>query len=292
LFTTNDYYVFTLTEQDSITIQIDVTIGPAVTAQLISSDCAYGNLADYVLTSIDCFYGPCLIPISGAMGDLFNSSSPYYIIVSGVYPSQYNIAVLGGSDQTCTSPNTTGSDLCDVSWTVWNYQVGDTGFDNQNLAALRLYNQLVEAFVPTCEDISESCNNSLIQYACTSTYRACDFNGFQASICGSSCQDVENNCGSTFEQVGLPLLSCNHNFYYTPGDAVCDDIYDVSDGNGGNKLLWLIALVVIFLVILIFGAIGAFLIYKKWKTSRQKGSYESIEDNNAGYEDVEGENDD
>jgi len=144
-------------------------------------------------------------------------------------------------------------------------------------SAQRFYNQLLNAFCPPCgcSEVSSKCNNSLIEYACTQAYRACNDNGLQTSICEDSCQDIEENCGYTFSEVGLPWLSCGHNFYYGDFDDVCEDIYGITETDGTDVFLWIVIVLVVLFGLLIFLGIIGFFGYKKFKA---KNSYEKIEE--------------
>ena len=158
--------------------------------------------------------------------------------------------------------------------------------EGTNLASIRLYQELLDAFVPPCEEVSKSCNNSLIEFVCTQTYRACDYSGYQASICKDSCNDVEENCGKTFTSVGYPQFECNHNYYYSNDDEICEDIYDVVSDDS-DKFLWLILLIVLFFIVVIILAVAAFLGYKKYKSHR---GYETLDDNGQ-YQEVHSDDD-
>jgi hypothetical protein len=272
------FYVFSNNGGESVQIDLEVTQGPSVTIDIFDAQCSPSG-GNQLLTSLTCYSGHCEIPFSWANGAVFNTSYTVYMTVSGFAPSSYNLQVYSGEEETCITPGDT--DLCDISWSIWDYHSGDMGIENQASAAELLYNQLVTVFCPPCgcSEISSACNDSLIEYACTQTYRACNDNGLQTSVCEDTCEDIEENCGYTFEEVGLPWLSCNHNFYYGDFDSVCEDIYDITETDSSDTILWIvIVLVVLFILLLVLGAAG-FFGYKKFKASRQKTSYDEIADN-------------
>merc|ERR1712137_503142 len=274
IYQTTDFYVFSNNEAESVQIDLEVLQGPAVTLEIWDNSCGGAFNSNQVLTSFTCYSGHCLMPFSWADGDIFNSTFSYYITVSGVAPAMYNLNIKVGEENTCYEPEE--GDLCDVKWTVWDYGTGETGELGQASAALRTYNQLVNAFCSCgCSEVSKACNDSLIEYACTQTYRACNDNGLQTSICEDSCADIEENCGRTFTDVGLPWLSCNHNFYYSNSDDICEDIYQITITDGTDVILYIvIVLVLLVLILLILGAVG-FFVMKKVKASKA-GGYEKI----------------
>jgi len=267
------YYSFTMTSNVAVQFDIEVLSGPAVQVS-IYSDCGKTLISEVV-----CFLGHCYLPVSWASGDLAVTSTPYHLTVRGRSPAKYNLGIMVGEAQTCIP--VTGSTMCDVEWSVWNYGQGEAGMNGTNLASIRLYHELLDAFVPPCEEVSKACNESLIEFVCTQTYRACDESGYQASICLDSCNDVEEKCGKSFTQVGYPQFECNHNYYYSNDDEICQDIYDVISDDS-DKLLWLILLIVLFFIIVIFIAIAVFFGYKKYKSKR---GYETLDDGNQ-YDEV------
>jgi len=275
---TQQFYTFTADTSNSFVINIALSQGPAIFVYVYNGNCT--GTENELITSLVCLYGPCSIPIDWSTAG-FENGTQYYVVTEGIAPAQYSISLAAGEDQTCVEA--TGTTLCTmVEWNVWDYGTGEAGFEQQNAASIVLYNDLVARFCPPCEcvELSSKCNDSLIEFACTQTYRACDTTGLQASICQDTCEDIEENCGYTFEEVGLPQYSCNHNFYYTDtdGSTVCEDIYDI-DVTSGDKLLWLIVLVVVALILIVLIAVGAFIFYKKYKQKRM-GSYEAIQDAN------------
>merc|ERR1712137_497955 len=226
-------------EAESVQIDLEVLQGPAVTLEIWDNSCGGAFNSNQVLTSFTCYSGHCLMPFSWADGDIFNSTFSYYITVSGVAPAMYNLNIKVGEENTCYEPEE--GDLCDVEWTVWDYGTGETGELGQASAALRSYNQLVNAFCSCgCSEVSKACNDSLIEYACTQTYRA-----------------------------------CNHNFYYSNSDDICEDIYQITITDGTDVILYIvIVLVLLVLILLILGAVG-FFVMKKVKASKA-GGYEKI----------------
>mmetsp|Transcript_62455 Transcript_62455/g.94323 ORF Transcript_62455/g.94323 Transcript_62455/m.94323 type:complete len:2246 (-) Transcript_62455:51-6788(-) len=276
---TTHFYTFANEASDSVQIDLEVTSGTAVTLEIWDVHC----VSHSALLSMDCFSGHCLIPFSWANGDLFNSSRSYYLTVSGYYPSTYNLNVDIGEDSTCYEPDLGDDALCsDVTWSIWNFETTN-GTTYQENSAARLYNQLVDAFCPPCGcvELSSACNSSLIQFACTQTFRACGSTGLQTSVCGETCEDIENNCGYTFEQVNLPEFSCNHNFYYSDSDEVCTEIYGIDSSSGSSIWLWIILSVVIVAIILAILAVVAFFGYKKYKARSANGNYEEIANNES-----------
>ena len=273
------FYTFVADTSNSFVIDIELTQGPSIEVAVYGTNCTEGQ--NTLVTALTCYYGPCPIPIDWSTTG-FTNDTQYYVVISGSAPAKYSISLLAGEAETCVEA--TNTTLCTmVDWNVWNYGTGEAGFEQQNTASIVLYNDLVARFCPPCEcvELSSSCNDSLIEFACTQTYRACDTTGLQASICQDSCEDIEENCGYTFEEVGLPQYSCNHNFYYTDSDGndVCDDIYGIND-TSGDKLLWLIVLIVVALILIVLIAVGAFIFYKKYQQAKRTGNYEAIQDAN------------
>jgi len=273
---TEHFYTFTTDTSNSFVIDIEVLQGPAVFFSIYGGNCTEGE--NTYITGLVCLFGPCDIPIDWSTTG-FQNNTKYYVVVDGSAPSKYSISLLAGEDQTCVPA--TNTSLCTmVDWNVWNYGTGEQGFEQQNAASIVFYNDLLNRFCPPCEcvELSSACNDSLIEFTCTQTYRACDTTGLQASICEDSCADVEENCGYTFQEVGLPQYSCNHNFYYSNDDEICD-IYGNND-TSGDKLLWLIVLIVVALILIVLIAVGAFIFYKKYQQAKRTGNYEAIQDAN------------
>jgi len=272
------YYTFNMNKNDAVQFDLEVLSGPAMKIQVFS-DCG-SNL----ISELTCYMGHCYLPVSWASGDLVVSGTPYHLTVTGRFPGEYTLDLLVGESQTCVP--VTGATMCDIEWSVWNYGQGESGMNGTNLASIRLYNELVVAFIPPCEEISKACNDSLKEFVCTQTYRACDYSGYQASICLDSCNDVEENCGKTFTAAGYPQFACSHNYYYANDDEICEDIYDVVSDDS-DKYLWLILLIVVFFIVVIFVAVGAFLVYKKYKSHR---GYETLDDGSQ-YQEVNDDDD-
>ena len=271
-YTTTRFFQFAASANQST--QIEVGTNGAVFIELWSNTC--DDTDNNSLFQFACYESTCLIPFSWDIGIYPDVSQTFYLSVQGFAPTEANVTLLAGQANTCVQPEPT--DLCDITWSVWNYGTGDQGFAAQEAASLRLYNQLVDAFCPPCgcPEISKSCNESLIEYVCTETYRACDSNGMQASVCQDTCFDVQENCGYTFEEVGLPLLACNHNSYYTGNDDICTDVYGITVTDGTDTWLWIVIAVVAVVAILIIAGVIGFLAFKKFKHGRQTSTYESI----------------
>jgi len=266
---------FQFAANGSESTQIEVQTNGAVQIELWSNDCDDGTQNENLL-EFDCYEGTCLIPFSWDNGRYSNVSSTFYVTLTAFAPTQASISLLQGQSGTCVQPDST--ELCDITWSVWNYGTGNNGFAAQEAASLRLYNQLVDAFCPPCgcPEISKSCNESIVEYVCMETYRACDSDGMQTSVCQDTCLDIQENCGYTFEQVGFPLLACNHNSYYTGSDDICTDIYGISVTDGTDVWLWIVISIVVVLAIVIIAAVIGFLAFKKFKHGRQTSTYESI----------------
>lgn len=269
------FYSFSNSGGQSVQIDLDVDQGPSVLLKVWNSSCnALGG--NNLITSYTCYSGHCEMPFSWGNGAVFNSSYTIYITVEGYGPSTYDLEVYYGESETCYYPEST--DLCDISWSVWDYHGGEQAELNQAVAAQRLYNVLLDAFCPPCgcTEVSNACNNSLIEMACTQTYRACSDSGLQTSVCEDTCEDIEENCGYTFEQVGLPFLSCGHNFYYGDFDSICEDTYGITETDGTDVLLWIVIVIVVLLILLLVLGAGGFFAYKKFKAKHQQ--YDQIGD--------------
>lgn len=271
-FSSSHFYLLSnhLYQQEAIDLNFDVLLGPSISIEIYSSidsndECFSDNNKNLLISSFICYYGHCDFPFSWANGNLFNSSYSFYILISGSYPSTYNFNIQSGKDEICFYPSIYNG-FCDISWSIWDYHGGQFNVDNQVNYAENLYSKLVNSFCPpcSCSQISSACNESLIQYACAQSFRACDEFGFESSICEHTCVSVEQNCGLTFEQVNLPYLSCNHNFYYSDYDSICQDIYDISLSDSTNIVLWIgISFGALVLLILILFVLS-FFIYKKF----------------------------
>merc|ERR1712110_574338 len=267
---------FQFNANGSESTQIQVTTNGAVQVELWSNVCGDEDTNNENLLEFYCYGSTCLIPFSWDSGSYSNVSSQFMVTLTGFAPTTASVSLLQGQSQTCVQPEDT--DLCEITWSVWNYGTDENGFAAQEAASLRLYNQLVNAFCPPCgcPEISKSCNESIVEYVCMETYRACDSDGMQTSVCQDTCLDVQENCGYTFEQVGLPLLSCNHNSYYVGDDEICTDIYGITVTDGTDVWLWIVIAVVAVLAILIIAAVIGLIAFKKYKHGRQTSTYESI----------------
>ena len=269
---------FTVPVDVSQSLQVNITTSPSayLRVELWSNKCSTGG-DNQIIDFFDCFGGTCLLSVSWSNGELPDESGivNYIITVTGTRQTTFSISYTAGEASNCVTPPET--QLCSISWSIWDYGTGEAGFQAQEQASIRYYNQLVEAFCPpcACPEISKACNQSLVTYACTQTYRACNDDGFQTSTCQETCSDVETNCGLTFAQVGLPALSCNHNSYYLPTDDICLAIYGIGSGES-DVVLWVVIVIVVICVILILIGVALYLAFLKYKVARQLSSYETI----------------
>jgi hypothetical protein len=280
-YETLSLYSFSVDSEVSLEVLIEVTVGPSVDVQLFSSTCD-DNGNNVLIEEFTCYFGACVLPVSQRQGVVANSSTTavtYFVSVSGFSPAQYTISVSQGESQTCAVPNEDDLQFCTiVSWSTWSYESDSNIIQDQDDTAQRRFDFLYLQFCPPClcQELSEECNTSLIEYVCTQTFRACDFEGFETSVCLTSCQDVEQNCGGTFEEIGLPELSCNHNFYLSEDDPICTDIYQTTSSNS-ELILWIVVGVVLFIVVVVLVTVAAFVIYKQVQAKRRASSYEVLE---------------
>jgi len=270
-FEARAFHKFLLDDDDSVQLEVNVTQGTQIVISIWEDSCTQPLLETV------CYSGTCLIPFAWSTGVLKPSTEYYYVTVDGYGPTSYSIVVDIGDEETCIETGST--ELCDISWPTWNYANGQQGVDARNTAAIKFYTQLAEAFCPpcSCDQLSSSCNSSLIEFTCTQTYRACGDNGIQTSVCQDTCADIEDNCGMTFEQAGLPMFSCNHNFYYAEDNEICTDTYGITVTDSSDIILYIVVIIVAFLIVLILAAVVAFVVFKKYKPMLHKGGYEAIE---------------
>ena len=284
VFTQGDYeallvFQVTVTSEESFEIVVDVTTGPSVEVQLWSAECVNG--ANQLIETFTCYFGTCVLPVSQRQGAVANATDAdiYYVTVSGYSPAAFGISVSQGESETCAIPNEDDLQFCTiVDWSTWSYESETNIIVAQDETAQRRFDYLYLKFCPpcVCVELSEACNSSLTEYVCTQTFRACDYEGFETSICLTSCQDVEQNCGATFEDIGLPELSCNHNFYLAEDDPICENIYGTTSSNS-ELILWIVVGVVLFIVVVVLISVAVVVGYKQVQAKRRASSYEVLE---------------
>jgi len=268
----DDIAFFNLIASDakSVVFDVNVLVGPSVTVEIFNGNCS-SNLAK--VTDYTCFFGHCQIPFSWS-SDIVNSTL-FSVVVTGSAPSSFNISYTVGSSN-CAKP--TGLNVCSaVNYNVWNFNNAAW----RDSAAGKRYEQLYQAFCPPCQcrGLSESCNKTLVQYACAETFRACDSAGYQATPCKLSCTNVEDSCGQSFTDVGLSELECSHNWYQSNSEKVCKSYSSLTGGNGlsaGAIVGIILGIIVLLLIIVALVGLG-FFGYKQYLARKSSGGYDVIE---------------
>lgn len=224
------------------------------------------------LLQFTCLSGDCVIPFTQIYSIPNHYSLEFYEIVITIPYSSISVAVWEGFQGNCIPLN---SSLCgDVSI----LKFGDIfAYENQ---VIDFYNDLYEKFFCpsgcSCSNIKQSCNESLIDFACSSILPICNnVTGFQQPLCRSLCTNVEDSCLLSWLDAGLPRYDCASNFYsscntsdlnpfthsnqesystYNPPDIYSSD-FDFSVGNLPTGAIVAITLAC-FLCLILFLATG------------------------------------
>jgi len=247
------FYTANLPSDQGINIQVEVTSGAIAIVQVMPKDCTERALPN-AITTIECLLGvKCSIYTTDS--DIGNFTGELRIVISGEDIKGTIAAYTDG--ELCAGMTADNAPFCSqvVSYSVLGD--GSTFLDKDTYANYYYTTVLYPAFssLTGCRlsKISDSCQNLLKQYSCQIAMQECS-NGYGLLPQYDTCTSIENECGASFNDVGLPSMDCNHNFYTNgitwvgPGDD--DTPVNNSPGESGPNL-WLIFLIIPILVIII-----------------------------------------
>jgi len=161
----------------------------------------------------------CNLEIPTRAQHVEQSENTFYVRVSG-NRAQYTITFTAGLDN-CEIPTLSDGAFCDASllnYTVWSWR----NFDDLDAQAECFYNQLYDLFYYSRDyPCVTNCTDALKWYACYSTFRACDSDGFYVATCQVACDAVAFYCGNSFDTVGAQDLNCTSSIYLDESTDFC-----------------------------------------------------------------------
>jgi len=205
-------------------LELNVTSGQGVTMYLYPAcDVQYAQ-------TYYCYQGiMCIVPIPNQL-----NSQTYQTSVPGFQPfpgtrsvrsfDSLKVVVIAHSATSFDINYLIGDDACSpipTNLTCSNYISGSSfalpdELPGRDTTANALYTTLLAAFDTTASGCATpplnvaACQNSLRTFTCQLAFDQCS-NGNTQTASSSACEDVQNNCGSTFTTIGFNQFDCGHN---------------------------------------------------------------------------------